>query len=99
MITSWQFLAVYSTWRKYSDRDSDTIPFLHAEELIELVDFHPDILSGLQRHDNELAVFSRIQYLAKVFRSEQRHHSLPPRGRIDRACGLPSRYPLRASAP
>jgi hypothetical protein len=47
--------------------DSDTIPFLHAEELIELVDFHPDILPGLQRHDNELAVFSRIQYLAKVF--------------------------------
>jgi hypothetical protein len=46
--------------------NSDTLPFLYSEELIELVDFHPDILSGLQRHDNELTVFSCIQYLAKV---------------------------------
>jgi hypothetical protein len=40
--------------------DCDAIPLLYAEELIKFVDLHPDILPGLQRHDNELAVFSRI---------------------------------------
>src|ERR1035437_5095877 len=31
-------------------------PFLHAKELIGYVRFHPDLLLGLQRHDNELTV-------------------------------------------
>src|ERR1039457_2782199 len=42
-------------------------PFLHAKELIELVHFRPDLLLGLQRHDNELAVPSRVKHPPKFF--------------------------------
>ena len=42
-------------------------PFLHTKELIELVDFRPDLLLGLQRHDNELTVFSP-DYSRKVLK-------------------------------
>src|SRR5450759_2924753 len=41
-------------------------PFLHAKELIELVHFHPDLLLGLQRHDNELTVPGRVKHPAKL---------------------------------
>ena len=41
-------------------------PFLDAKELIELVDLHPDLLLGLQRHDYELTVLGRIKHLAKI---------------------------------
>jgi hypothetical protein len=34
--------------------------FLHTEELIEFMDFHSDLLLGVQRHDDELAVLSCI---------------------------------------
>ena len=44
-------------------------PFLHAKELIELVHFHPDLLLGLQRHDHELTVLSRVKHLAKIIHS------------------------------
>src|SRR5664279_883598 len=40
--------------------------FLHAKELIELVNFHPDLLLGFQCHDHELTVLSRVKYLAKI---------------------------------
>jgi len=39
--------------------------FLHPEELVEFVDFHSDFLLGLERHDDELAVLSRIKHLAE----------------------------------
>src|SRR5450756_911922 len=42
-------------------------PFLHAKELIELVHFRPDLFLGLQRHDNELAVPSRVKHPPKFF--------------------------------
>src|SRR5450756_1594281 len=42
-------------------------PFLHAKELIELVHFRPDLFLGLQRHDNELTVPSRVKHPAKFF--------------------------------
>jgi hypothetical protein len=42
-------------------------PFFHAEELIKLVHFHPDLLLGLQRHDNKLTVSGRVKYPAKFF--------------------------------
>jgi len=42
-------------------------PFLHPKELIELMHFHPDLFLGLQCHDNELAAFSRVKHLAKIF--------------------------------
>ena len=40
--------------------------FLHPEELVELVDFHSDFLLGVERHDDELAVLSRIKHLAEL---------------------------------
>jgi hypothetical protein len=40
---------------------------LDAKELVELVDFRPDLFLGLQCHDNELAVFCRVKHLAKIF--------------------------------
>jgi hypothetical protein len=42
-------------------------PFFHAKELIQLMHFRPDLLLGLQRHDNELTVPSRVKHLAKIF--------------------------------
>lgn len=43
-----------------------TGPFLHAKELVKRVDFRPNLLSGLKRHDDELAVFRRVQHAAKI---------------------------------
>ena len=40
--------------------------FLYAKELIELVNFHPDLLLGLQCHDNELTVPGRVKHAAKI---------------------------------
>jgi len=40
--------------------------FLDAKELIELVDFHPDLFLGLQGHDNELTVLRSVKHLAKI---------------------------------
>src|ERR1017187_7445012 len=39
---------------------------LHAEELVELVDFRPDLFLGLQRHDDELAVLRRVKHPAEL---------------------------------
>jgi hypothetical protein len=39
---------------------------LYAKELVELVDFRPDLFLGLQRHDDELAVFCSVKHLAKL---------------------------------
>jgi len=41
--------------------------FLHAKELVELVDLRPDLLLGLQCHDDELAVLCRVQHAAELF--------------------------------
>jgi len=55
-----------------SDRGADPVEnrfaraFFHPEELVELVDFHSDFLLGVERHDDELAVLSRIEYLAEL---------------------------------
>ena len=35
--------------------------FLYTEELIKLVDFRPDIFTGLKAHHDELAMLRRIQ--------------------------------------
>src|SRR5450759_5410827 len=43
-----------------------TGPLLHAKELVELVDFRPDLFLGLQRHDDELAVLCRVEHAAKL---------------------------------
>src|ERR1035437_717489 len=43
-----------------------TCAFLDAKELIELMYFHPDLLLGLQSHDNELTVLSCVKHLAKI---------------------------------
>ncbi|MDP1638721.1 MAG: hypothetical protein Q8K74_00780 [Candidatus Nitrotoga sp.] len=40
---------------------------LHAEELVEFVDFRPDLFLGLKRHDDELAVPGRVKHLSKIF--------------------------------
>src|SRR5581483_2329819 len=39
---------------------------LHAKELVELVDFRPDLLPGLQRQDDELAAPGRVQHAAEL---------------------------------
>src|SRR5450631_4643737 len=44
-----------------------TGPLLHAKELVELVDFRPDLFLGLQRHDNKLTVPGRVKHPAKFF--------------------------------
>jgi hypothetical protein len=44
-----------------------TRPLLHAKELIERVHFHPDLLPGLQRHDNQLTVPGCVKDLTKIF--------------------------------
>ena len=55
-----------------ADRRPDAIenrlagPVLDTEELVELVDFRPDLLLGLQSHDDELAVLRRVKHLAKI---------------------------------
>ena len=41
-------------------------PFLHAKELVELMDFRPDLFLGLQRHDDELTVLCRVKHAAKL---------------------------------
>src|ERR1035441_10781604 len=38
-----------------------TGPLLHAKELVELVNFRPDLFGGLQRHQDELAILCRIR--------------------------------------
>ena len=43
-----------------------TGPLLHAKELVERVDFRPDLFLGLQRHDDELAVLRRVKHPAKL---------------------------------
>src|ERR1035438_1218687 len=43
-----------------------TGPFLHAKELVELVNFRPDLFGWLQRHQDELAVLCRIKYSSKL---------------------------------
>ena len=41
-------------------------PLLHPKELIELVDLGPDLLFGLQGHEDELAVLGRVEHPAKI---------------------------------
>lgn len=41
-------------------------PLLHAKELIQLVHFRPDLLLGLQCHDDELTILRRIQHSAEL---------------------------------
>src|SRR5674476_1160286 len=43
-----------------------TRPLLDAKELVELVDFRPDLFLGLSCHDDELAVLCRVKHLAKL---------------------------------
>jgi len=43
-----------------------TRPFLHAKDLVEFVDFRPDLFLGFQRHDDELAVLRRVQNVADI---------------------------------
>src|SRR5450756_2570281 len=43
-----------------------TGPLLHAKELVELVDFRPDLFLGLKRHQDELAILCRIKHSAKL---------------------------------
>jgi len=55
-----------------SDRRPNTIknrltgPLLYAKELVERVHLHPNLLLGLQRHDDELAVLCRVKHPAKL---------------------------------
>src|SRR5665647_2086851 len=55
-----------------SDRRPDatenrlTGTLLHAKELVELVDFGPDLFLGLQRHNDKLAVLCRVKHPAKI---------------------------------
>jgi len=44
-----------------------SVPLLDPKELIELVDFGPNLFFGLERHDDELAVLRRVQHPAKLF--------------------------------
>jgi len=39
---------------------------LHPKELIELVDFRPDLLLGFERHDDKLAVYCRVEHPTKL---------------------------------
>jgi hypothetical protein len=41
-------------------------PLLNAKELIELVDFRTDLFLGLYRHEDELAVLCRVDYLTEL---------------------------------
>lgn len=41
-------------------------PLLHAEELVELVHPRPDLLLGLERHGDELAVLRGVQDAPEV---------------------------------
>jgi hypothetical protein len=43
-----------------------TGPLLHAKKLVERVYFRSDLFLGLQRHDDELAVFRRVKHPAKL---------------------------------
>ncbi len=40
--------------------------FFHSKELVEFVDFRTDLFLGLQRHEDELAVFRGVEYPAKI---------------------------------
>jgi hypothetical protein len=56
-----------------SNRSSHTIEnrlagsFFDTKELIERVDFGPDFLVGIQRHEDELTVFRRVNHPAEIF--------------------------------
>src|SRR5450631_4387335 len=41
-------------------------PLLDSEELVELVNFGPDLFLGLERHDDELAVLRRVEHPTKL---------------------------------
>ena len=75
-ITSVDNVVIGSSWNDNGEartnlsanaiQDCLTGTFLDAEKLIELMHFHAELFCGVQRHENKLAVFCRIEHAPEI---------------------------------